>query len=170
MPFEGHIEPLQAHHERNRFACGEAALDEYLRRYARQHLEANVSRTYVASEGERIAGYYSLAMTAIRKDRLPERHHKRFPNYPVPMVRLARLAVDRNDQGNGLGTLLLLDALHRCLNLSQAIGMAGVVVDAKHERAQAFYRRFEFECFPETPLTLWLPTGALRRLFDSGGP
>lgn len=165
IQFDGVIGPLAPHHDRRRFSCGESALDEYLRRYARQHAESKVSRTYIATEGEQILGYYSLAMSAIGKDRLPDRYHKRLPHFPVPVARLARLAVDSRYQGRGLGSLLLLDALHRSLQLSEAIGMAGVVVDAKNERAQKFYRQFEFESFPDAPLTLWLPTGAIERLF-----
>lgn len=165
IEFDGRIELLTALHDRRNFSCGEPALDEYLRRFARQHAESRISRTYVGAEGERICGYYSLAMSAICKDQLPERHRRRFPNYPVPLARLARLGVDRQQQGKGLGKLLLMDALYRCYRLSEEIGSVGVVVDAKHARAQSFYRQFNFEAFPETPLTLWLPGAAIARLF-----
>ena len=168
-PFDGQIEALTATHDRRNFACGEPALDEYLRRFARQHAASNLSRTYVAAHGERgdrIAGYYSLAMSAIRKEHLPPQHHKRFPNYPVPVARLARLAVDQHQQGAGLGQLLLMDALYRCHRLSGEIGSAGVVVDAKHAAAQRFYQKFNFEAFPESPLTLWLPAAAIAALFQ----
>jgi GNAT superfamily N-acetyltransferase len=141
-----------------------APLDEYLRRYARQHTEANVSRTYVAVNGRAVRGYYSLAMAAIRKTNLPERHAGRFPGFPLPVARLARLAVDRRHQGQGLGELLLADALRRCLRLSEEIGMIGVIVDAKDGRARGWYERYEFERLPGAPLTLWLPTAALARL------
>jgi GNAT superfamily N-acetyltransferase len=163
--FDGRIEQLAALHDRRNFSCGEPALDEYLRRFARQHAESKVSRTYVAAKGELILGYYSLAMSAISKDQLPEQYRKRFPNYPVPVARLARLAVDQREQGTGLGKLLLGDALHRCYRLSAEIGSVGVVVDAKNGRAQDFYRAFDFEAFPETPLTLWLPIGAIAKFF-----
>ena len=116
-------------------------------------------------EGDRILGYYSLAMAAIRREKLPQAYRKRFPNYPVPIARLARLAVDESQQGKGLGKLLLLDALYRCHRLSEEIGSIGVVVDAKNARAQSFYSRLNFEEFPETPLTLWLPVEAIARLF-----
>jgi GNAT superfamily N-acetyltransferase len=165
--FDGQIELLAKHHDRNHFDCGESALDGYLRRLARQHADAKISRTYVASVGEHILGYYSLAMSAIRRDQLPPAHHKRFPNYPVPVARLARLAVDKNQQGKGLGKLLLLDALYRCHRLSTEIGSVGVVVDAKNASVQSFYRLMNFEEFPDTPLTLWLPDQAIARLFGS---
>ena len=167
MPFNGRIEALQNTRDRQQFDCGDNALNDYLRRYARQHAEANISRTYVASEAQRICGYYSLAMAAIKKQQLPNKYHKRFANYPVPMARLARLAVDVDYQGRGLGKLLLMDALYRCLELSRNIGMAGVVVDAKHEQALAFYQNFEFKSFPDSILTLWLPIGAIKKLFNA---
>ena len=158
------IEPLAASHDRRAFSCSVPALDEYLRRSARQHAGANLSRTYVAVEGRTIRGYYSLAMAAIRKKNLPEKHAARFPGFPLPVARLARLAVDMRHQRQGLGELLLADALRRCLLLSSEIGMIGVIVDAKDERARGWYERYEFERLPDSPLTPWLPTAALERL------
>ncbi len=158
------IETLSGNHDRRAFSCGEPALDEYLRRYARQHAKTHISRTYVASEGRSIHGYYSLAMAAISKQNLPERQQKRFPRHPLPVARLARLAVDSRHQGQGLGELLLADALRRCLRLSDEIGMIGVIVDTKNDRAREWYQRYEFDSLPDTPLTLWLPMEALRQL------
>ncbi len=158
------IEPLTTVHHRRAFSCGEAELDQYLRRFARQHAAANVSRTYVAVEGPRILGFYSLAMAAILKDHLPPAYATRFPRFPLPAARLARLAVDQRDQRQGLGERLLVDALQRCARLGEEIGMIGVIVDAKHARARAWYERYEFERFPDAPLTLWLPTAAIKRL------
>jgi len=103
-------------------------------------------------------------MAAISKQNLPERHQKRFLQHPLPVARLARLAVDSRHQGQGLGELLLADALRRCLRLSDEIGMIGVIVDAKNKRAREWYQRYEFDGLPDSPLTLWLPMAALRRL------
>lgn len=158
------IEALAAHHDRRNFSCGVPVLDEYLRRYARQHTDAKVSRTYVAAEGHVVRGYYSLAMAAIPKTNLPAEHASRFPRFPLPVARLARLAVDQRHQRQGLGELLLADALRRCLRLSEEIGMIGVIVDAKDEGARGWYERYEFERLPDSPLTLWLPTAVLERL------
>jgi GNAT superfamily N-acetyltransferase len=160
------IEALSGDHDRRAFSCGEAALDEYLRRFARQHGETKISRTYVACQGRHIVGYYTLAMAAIRKEQLPEAYQSRFPNFPLPVARLARLAVDTRQQRQGYGELLLADALHRCYLLSEQIGMIGVVVDAKDERALAYYRRYEFVVLPDTPLTLWLPAAAIAKLIQ----
>jgi GNAT superfamily N-acetyltransferase len=158
------IEPLTAAHDRRAFRCGVEALDDYLRRFARQHAAANVSRTYVAAVGATVRGFYSLAMSGIRRDNLPPEHAIRFPNFPLPVARLARLAVDQRHQRQGLGELLLADALQRCLRLSLEIGMVGVIVDAKDERARGWYERYEFERLPDSPLTLWLPTAAIEHL------
>lgn len=158
------IEVLTPQHDRRAFRCGDSELDDYLRRFARQHGKAKISRTYVVAKEQRILGFYSLAMSAIRKHHLPVRYQSRFPAFPLPVARLARLAVDERYQRQGLGELLLADALSRCLSLSEQIGIIGVVVDAKHERARSWYQRYEFECFPDSPLTLWLPVSAIAGL------
>ena len=158
------IEALNPAHNRRKFSCGDPQLDDYLHRFARQHAASNVSRTYVASQGEAILGYYSLAMSAIAKAQLPEQYLARFPNFPLPVARLARLAVDAQFQHQGLGEILMVDALYRCHRLAGEIGMVGIIVDAKHEKAKAYYQRFEFESLPDSPLTLWLPTTAIAKL------
>lgn len=162
--FSGGIEPLSSDHNRRSFSCGVDALDEYLRRFAGQHAAANISRTYVATDGAEILGFYSLAMSGIRKENLPAKSVSRFPNFPLPVARLARLAVALRYQRQGLGELLLADALQRCLRLSAEIGMIGVVVDAKDEQARGWYERYEFERLPDSPLSLWLPTTAIEKL------
>ena len=158
------IELLAKNHDRRTFTCGVEPLDAYLKRFARQHAEANISRTYVAVSGSMVQGFYSLAMSGIRRENLPEKYSSRFPNFPLPVARLARLAVALNLQGQGLGEILLADALQRCLHISESIGMLGVIVDAKDERARAWYQRYEFERLPDAPLTLWLPTAAIPRI------
>jgi GNAT superfamily N-acetyltransferase len=162
--FSGNIEPLATEHDRRNFSCGVDALDEYLRRFARLHAASNVSRTYVAAHGAEIHGFYSLAMSAVRKDNLPAKYAGRFQNFPLPVARLARLAVAVRHQRQGLGELLLADAMQRCLRLSVEIGIIGVIVDAKDERARCWYERYEFEQLPDSLLTLWLPTAAIERL------
>jgi GNAT superfamily N-acetyltransferase len=158
------IEPLAKSHDRRVFSCGVEALDVYLGRFARQHADANISRTYVVVSGSTVHGFYSLAMSGIRRENLPEKYLNRFPNFPLPVARLARLAVDLNHQRQGLGELLLVDALQRCLHISESIGMLGVIVDAKDEQARSWYERYEFERLPDSPLTLWLPTAAIARM------
>jgi GNAT superfamily N-acetyltransferase len=170
MLVDWRIQPLRRDHDRAGFGCGEPALDEYLVRFARQNHESGVARTFVAvrdAEPARIQGYYSLAVGAILRADLPSTAQRfRFPNFPLPVARLARLAVDSSQQGKGIGAGLLFDALSRCLHVAEEVGIVAVVVDAKHERAKAFYSRYEFDALPDQPLTLWLPLPALRKLLD----
>ena len=168
MAADWRIEPLKQEHDRGRFDCGEAALDEYLRRYARQNQDSGIARTFVAlgaAEPKRVIGYYSVAVGAIDRANLPAQAAKRFPGFPIPVARIGRLAVDRAVQGQGLGEDLMMDALRRTLRVAAEVGIVAVLIDAKHERARRFYARYEFEALPDQPLTLWLPMAAVRRLF-----
>jgi GNAT superfamily N-acetyltransferase len=168
MPVDWRLESLRRDHDRAGFGCGEPALDEYLARFARQNHESGVARTFVAVsdvEPARILGYYSLTAGAIDKANLPP-SARRFPNFPVPMARLARLAVDRSQQGKRLGEHLLLDALARCVRVADDLGIAVVIIDAKHDQAKAFYLRYGFKTLPDQPLTLWLLLPTLREVLD----
>lgn len=161
------IEALSKSYER-KFSCGEPGLDEYLARFARQNHESGIARTFVAlgrDNPRQVLGYYSISAGAIDRENLPARAVKRFPNFPVPIARLARLAVDQAFQGRGLGEHLLMDALNRVLRASGDIGIVAVLLDAKHEKAKRFYARYEFESLPDQPLTLWLPMTALEKIF-----
>lgn len=168
MKADWRVEPLRRDHDRVRFCCGEPALDEFLTRFARQNQESGVARTFVAvtdEEPARILGYYSLAAGSIDKTNLPPLIARRFPNFPLPIARLARLAVDQSQQGKGLGDDLLLDALARCVQAADVVGIAAVFIDAKHERAKAFYRRYaDFKELADHPLTLWILLPTLRDL------
>src|SRR5262245_38867790 len=121
MPADWRIEALHRDHDRTRLDCGEPTLDEYLARFSRQNQESGVARTFVAVrevDPLRVLGYYSLAVGAIDRANLPPAAARRFPNFPLPIARLARLAVDRSEQGRGLGEHLLLDALARSLRVA----------------------------------------------------
>lgn len=169
MPAEWRVKPLNRAHNRNSFDCGESNLNAYLARYAIQNEVLNITRTFVAVEEklpEQILGFYSLTGSTIDKCNLPASAIKRFPNYPVPIVRLARLAVDNGIKGKGLGEYLLMDALDRSLTVADNQGCVSVIVDAMHERAKQFYEKYEFEVLPNQPLTLWLPIAAIRKLFS----
>jgi len=169
MPIDWRVQALHRDHDRAAFGCGEPALDQYLSQYARQNHESGVARTFVAvraTEPALILGYYSLAAGSIPRADLPalDIRRLRFPNFPLPIARLARLAVDRSQQGNGIGAGLLYDALARCLHVAEDLGIAALIIDAKDEKAKAFYSRYEFVALPDQPLTLWLPLPALRKL------
>ena len=160
------VEPLAKHHDRAAFSCGEAALDDYLRQRAAQDARRRVARIFVAvgDTPEKIAGYYSLSAASFEKDKLPTGLARRLPHYPVPAAVLGRLAIDSAYRGHGLGEFLLLDALHKVERASAAIAVYAVVVDAKNERARAFYERYGFRALAGVPGRLFLPLETFRKL------
>lgn len=152
------IRGIEERYRREDFDCGEEALNAYLRRYARQNHEHNIARTFVAVDAhDRVLGYYSLASASIEFDSLPAAYAKRVPRYPVPAVRIARLAVDRSVKGEGLGGKLLADALQRILTASSEVAVKVVLVDAKNKAAIEFYRHYGFMELTDAPKTLFLP-------------
>lgn len=165
------VVPLAGDHRKQCFNCGEPELDAYLKELAGQHTKKNVSRTYVAVADEepgRILGFYSLSMAQVSYAELPEEVQRKLPrNYPIPAARLARLAVERSAQGMGIGAGLLMNALVRCVSISQEVGATGVIVDANpstgsgHEKAQAFYQKYGFISLANNPLTLFIPIQAI---------
>ena len=121
----------------------------------------------VEHSGPVVIGYYTLSQMSIHLDDLPPDTAKKLPKYPaVPVTLLGRLAVDRRHHGNGLGELLLIDALRRSWALSSEIAAFSVVVDAKDEKARAFYERYEFQQFPDQPNRLFMPMAKLDKLFS----
>ena len=160
------IEPLGSHHDRTAFSCGEPALDAYLQRQASQDIRRRVAQVFVAigEVPEKITGYYSLSAASFEKEELPPALAKRLPHYPVPAAVLGRLAIDREQQGRGLGETLLLDAIRRVVRASTTIAMYAIIVDAKNERAQAFYERYGFCAFASEPRRLFLPLETFEKL------
>ena len=149
-------------HDRQGFECGVAALDVYISRFAEQHRRSGISSVYVLSHSaqpERILGYYSLSAAEVDGQRLPELERKKLPRYPVPCFRMGRLACRSDQQGRGLGKLLLGCAVDRCLKARQQIAAYALIVDAKDTAAKAFYLHFGFKPLLDTPLTLYLPLG-----------
>src|SRR5437588_9239854 len=157
------IEPLNRSHERSEFCCGKSPLDNFLRSLVSQYEKRRLGRTYVAVRpGEKqVLGYYTLASGAVPFAHLPGRMAKKLPRHPVPVVLLARLAVDQSVQGQGLGGLLLADALRRCLGLADQLGVHAVEVDAIDEEARAFYEKYGFTALQDDPLHLYLPLASI---------
>ncbi|WP_028873968.1 GNAT family N-acetyltransferase [Tepidiphilus margaritifer] len=142
------------------FACGEKALDDYLQRYASQDIKRGVARVFVASPAEQpqvVAGFYTLSAASIAAETLPEKWRKKLPRYPVPVALLGRLAVARQFQGQGLGSILLADACKRVAAASKTLAVAALVVDAKSPKAAAFYQHFGFIELPGQPGRWMLP-------------
>jgi GNAT superfamily N-acetyltransferase len=157
------IQPLTGSHDRNRFECGSAALDLWLRNTAGQHQKRGISRAFVAvcdDEPARIRGHYALTACEVVASALPGDLAKKLPR-SVPGVRLGRLAVDRSVQRQGLGEILLVDAIRRANHVTTHIGVHALFVDAKDEQAARFYRAYGFKPFPDNPLVLFLPLAGL---------
>ena len=133
-------------------------LDAWLRQTAQQHQRRGISRTFVAAAEEapsRILGFHALTVCEIVANELPGDLAGKLPR-SVPGIRLGRLAVDRSVQGQGLGELLLMDAIERAKLVLEHVGVHAVFVDAKDARAAAFYRKYGFRALPSAPLTLVL--------------
>jgi GNAT superfamily N-acetyltransferase len=139
-----HIEKLHRTHNVEQFTCGQAELDRFLNRHALQAQQSNSSQTYVAVDGDAIAGFYTIVAGEVEHARAPERVVKGMARHPIPLLVLARLAVHVNAQGRGIGSGLLLDALGRTLQVADVIGVRALAVHAKDDRAVAFYRHFGF--------------------------
>ena len=167
------LEPLTGHHDRSAFDCGSAALNTWLKQTALQHQIKGISRTFVAlpaddaavqacrasgypdTRGGSILGYYALASAFVLFEQLPQALARRYPRQ-IPVTRLGRLAVCTAMQGQGLGELLLQDAIARARSAAQQVGSAGLFVDAKDAQAAAFYAKYGFQPGDAQALTLYL--------------
>lgn len=162
------LEPLKsqaAEHERAGFSCGEAALDQYLKTQAGQDMRRGIANVIVAVKAgsNDICGYYTLSAASVDLSALPEGLRGKLPRYgQVPAVLLGRLAVTQQAQGQGLGAILLADAVKRADR--SELGWAVMLIKAKHGRAASFYQHFGFQGFARDPLLLWAARRQLKRL------
>ncbi len=154
---------LDATHSRAAFCSDSEPLNYYLREQVTQDIRRRVAACFVAvADGQRIAGYYTLASASLLLANLPASTSKKLPRYPtVPAVRMGRLAVDQAFKGQGLGGALLADALTRAAR--SEIAAFALMVDAKDEAASSFYRHHGFIVLPDSPLTLFLPLAVTSR-------
>jgi GNAT superfamily N-acetyltransferase len=160
------IEKLRHEHDWTSFDCGNATLNSWLQKYAWTNQQADSAKTYVSTEGDRIAGYYSLTTGSVHKHESPQRIAKGLANHPIGVVLLARLAVDKTQQGNGLGKALLFDALTRIAEAADIVAVRAVMVHAIDEDARKFYEHFEFERSPVDPYQLLLLMKDLRKAIE----
>jgi predicted N-acetyltransferase YhbS len=159
-------EPLRGKHDLEGFCCGDDSLDEWLHRHSRHAEAAGSARTFVTTDGKRVVGYYALALGQVQPEDGTERLLKGQPaNRRVPVLVLARLAVDREHKGSGVGRSLLQDALLRCAGVADSVGVRAVVAHA-HKDANGFYDRFGFEASPTDPFHRILLMKDLRRFLD----
>ena len=161
------VVPLDSTHDRNAFDSGSAPLNRYLREQVTQDVRRRVTACFVAlNDTHQIAGYYTLASASVLLSDLPAAIAKRLPRYPtVPAVRMGRLAIDQNFQGQGLGGALLADALQRAAQAE--IAAYALLVDAKDTHAAAFYQHHGLLALPDAPLTLFLPLVTVQMLYPS---
>ncbi|MBZ5594214.1 MAG: GNAT family N-acetyltransferase [Acidobacteriia bacterium] len=162
MPPLSGVEKLAEQHVLAKFECGKPSLDDWLKRYALANQKLDSSQTYVVHRNSVVVGYYSLTAGSVRKQEAPARVGKGMPNYPLGVILLARLAVDRRERGTGLGGALMKDALTRCLSAADTIGARAVLVHALDEEARSFYEHFDFERCPGNDLHLMLRIQDLR--------
>lgn len=144
--------------------------DDFIRTRATQYDKRNLGLTYVAvNEGDtQVLGYYTIASRALVYENLPLKVSEKLPRHPVPVVLLARLAVDQTVHGQRLGERLLVDALRQALELSESIGLHAVEVDATDFEAKAFYAKYGFVSLPNDELHLYLPMETIRASFLNG--
>lgn len=144
------------------FDCGNDEMNQWLTRHSWASHEADLARTWIALDGEAVAGYFSLTTGSIRPDEAPRKIARGMPRYPMPIILLARLAVDTRYQGQQLGARLLAEALRRCVLASDAAAARVVVVDAIDPRATRFYKRWGFVDTPDNPTRLYRKISDIR--------
>lgn len=158
---------LAAHRVLEGFSSGEPALDQWLIRRARANQVSGATRTFIACDGDRIAGYYALASGGVATVAATERFRRNMPD-PVPVVVLARLAVDLSWQGKGLGRSLFHDCTSRVSQAADLLGIRGIVVHAISPQAKDFYLRLGFDPSPLDPMMLMVTLGDIRQALGIG--
>lgn len=150
-------------HDRAGFDCGNEILNRYLKSLATQHRLKGIATTFVLIDSDhatRILGYYTLSAATLSFEKLTDADRKGLPAYPIPAVRIGRLASAASARGRGLGEVLLQNAIKRILQARSTLGVYAVVVEAKDPSAEAFYRKYGFRlCDAKSP-QLYLPLGA----------
>jgi GNAT superfamily N-acetyltransferase len=156
-------EPLTEIHELNDFLSGVSSLDDWLKRRARPNQISGASRTYVVADRQKVVGYYALASGAIATADSVGRFRRNMPD-PIPVVVLGRLAIDRSQQGRGLGRALFRDCALRVVQAADTIGIRGIVVQAISDQAKAFYHALGFDPSPADPMILMVTLADIRKL------
>jgi len=160
------IEKLRPDHPVEAFDCGRDELNRYLVRYAWQNQQAGAAQTYVGIVGEAIVGYHTLAVGHVNLEDAPQRLTKGLAKHPVPIMLLARLAIDHRWQGQGIGKALLRDAMQRTLQAADIAGIRAFAVHAKDEDARRFYEHFDFMPSPTDPMHLFVLLKDVRRILS----
>lgn len=161
------VEPISESHDVSRFDCeGHKSLNDWLQRFALTNQRNESARTYVVHRNGLVVGYYSISAGSVSVEEAPVRISKGLARHPVPVILLARLAVDKDEKGAGLGTALLKDALARIAQAADIVGARAVLVHAIDEQAKKFYEHFDFEPSPIHELQLMLLMKDLRKALE----
>jgi GNAT superfamily N-acetyltransferase len=160
------IRKLAASDQTETFDCGQPALNQFLQRYALINQKANSAQTYVCCQGDVVVGFFSLAVGSVDPDTTPSRVTKGLARHPVPVMILARLAVDKEHQRKGLGQALLKDALLRTAQAADIVGIRCLLVQAKDDAARRWYESWEFEPSTTDPYHLFLMLKDLKSLLN----
>lgn len=163
----GAPELLALHHDVTGFDSGVETLDTWLKRRAMANQFSGASRTFVVCEQSRVVGFYALASSAIAPAAAPGHFRRNMPD-PLPVVVLGRLAVARDQHGNGLGRALFQDAARRVINAADSIGIRGLIVHAISEEAKRFYLKLGLDESPLEPMTLMASVADLRAAANPG--
>jgi len=163
---ERRVEKLRPDHPIEGFDCSKEELNRYLLRYAWTNQQAGAAQTYVGLAGDALIGYYTLAVGQVSREEAPQRLIKGLARHPVPIMLLARLAVDKRWHGQGVGKALLKDAMQRTLQAADIAGIRALAVHAKDDEARKFYERFDFIPSPTDPLHLFVLLKDVRRVIS----
>jgi predicted GNAT family N-acyltransferase len=162
-------ENLNSTHRKKEFSCGKDMLDNYLHKQANQDIKKKLSACFVLNDKKTdlLKGYYTLANNSISQKLIPNEYQKKLPNsYEfIPTTLLGRLAIDNRFQKQGIGKLLLIDALKRSCEISKSIGSFAVVVDPIDEDAERFYDKYGFIKLPDSG-KMFLPMNTIKSLFE----
>ncbi|MBS0641619.1 MAG: GNAT family N-acetyltransferase [Proteobacteria bacterium] len=166
-----HEEAITRKHDRSAFDCGDADLNEFLRRYARQSHDQGAAKTFLAinAAANAILGFYSVAPASLAYRRAPEIVRRGLGRHEIPGFRLARIAIDRAHQGRGLGGQLLLAAGRRCIMAATVVGGTVLIIDAKNDRAAAWYATYGAIPLLDAERTLILPLATIESLLREAG-
>ena len=161
------IEKLTTEHNIMPFDCGNVVLNDYINKYALINQKMRTSTTYIAVDKDEVVGYYSITSASVRHEAAPKKVRRGLPQYDIPVLLLARLAVHINKQGHGIGKGLLKDSMLRTLEVSDIIGIRAMLVHAKNEAATEFYKLFDFEQSPLNAKHLFLTVKDIQKNITS---
>lgn len=163
--------PLDSSHNKENLNCGKLLLDSYLHKQAKQNVKRRLSACFILPEGNEVKAYYTLSTASVARRLLPQEIIKKLPpSYSdLPAILLGRLAVSKNYQGQGLGEMILMDALKRSYFTSMQVGSMAVIVDPLDEEAIKFYERYDFILLPDSG-KMFLPIATIAQLFSEDDP